>query len=567
MISAVFIAVLGSCGKERTRAEKVSAMIGQIEAPFLITAFTPQNIMDKSGIQDGALPFMYELIIGLFIDDAITGIDYDTPAQIIMGKGEGFTPNFYGFFKIKDQEKFKDLLKKEMNATIQEKDGYDYFVKEQDMLCGVWDEEFCILANIPMDIASMISGSGEENGQKMIEANIGLLEAADDAEINQKYLDFLGNEADISIMYNGEGFFEYLEMMTMEDKEMIEKMRESYEGSSAEIYLNFNKGSFDISYSSTFDTELKDKLNFFSEKGIEKNLLAYGKTENPIFIGGFSLDFLKWFDYVENELDPETYSEMESDIREKGFEVEEVKKALSGDFVLIVDEVVTIEKVQDFGFGDPIVVKEQEPVFAIVCAIKDMSVIEKAMTPPDLSTLSPEELEAMEENKANLPQIFENGVIAMGDAFIFIDGTNLFVTNDENWANVIAQGQGSTITDPTNSLHDYPIGVYANFDRLSQMKDLNDIEPYAKMLKDFHGGSSLDGGNYAFTFRDNSKNSLRVLVETVFNALAELDQLQNPDLQEELDKAVDKGFDALEEELPELEENVNEALDKLDESF
>ena len=110
-----------SCKTERTREEKVAALMNEINAPFLIMNTSPNTLIEKSGAMDGALPFTYEMLVAFFLDKDVTGVDYDVDVQIIATNGPSFIPNFYGVFSIKNESAFIDLLETEANAKVQEK--------------------------------------------------------------------------------------------------------------------------------------------------------------------------------------------------------------------------------------------------------------------------------------------------------------------------------------------------------------------------------------------------------------------------------------------------------------
>jgi hypothetical protein len=123
IVFIAFLGVLSSCSADRTREDKVAAIINKVDSPFLIVNTSPKKLIEKSGAMDGALPFTQAMLVGFFIDESVTGVDYDTDIQLIVGKGQSFSPDFYGIFKLKNEEAFKTLLTEEANAEILEKDG------------------------------------------------------------------------------------------------------------------------------------------------------------------------------------------------------------------------------------------------------------------------------------------------------------------------------------------------------------------------------------------------------------------------------------------------------------
>ena len=226
LIVSVLSVLLVGCGKDRTREEKVSAMIDQVNSPFLIVNVNLQNLMDKSEVmKEGTLPFTYYQVISFFLAAELTGIDYDTDAQLVVSEGKAFLPNFYGIFKIKDEKLFKTLLEEEANATIQEKDGMQYAIKESEQYCLVWNDEFAVISNIPIDFASLLSGGSGKEGQKMVDKNIEMIKSAKKGELNTDYVDFLSKDADLAMLYDGKGVYSYMSAMSMEDNEALEQMK------------------------------------------------------------------------------------------------------------------------------------------------------------------------------------------------------------------------------------------------------------------------------------------------------------------------------------------------------
>lgn len=522
---------MAGCKADRTREEKASAIIGKIDSPFLVVSMTPQNLMDKSGILDGVLPFTYELVLGFFIDEEVSGVDYSVKTQIVIGKGESFQPNFYGIFKVKDEKKFSDMIEKEANADIIEKDGFKTALKESDGYAVVWNEEFAIITNIPMDFASMMSGgkSGGE-GDKTITKLIELIKAGDDAEVNTTYADFLKTEADLSMYYDGKGFYGYMEGMMMGETEDIEKMKDTYEGVSSEIYFNFNNGSIDIEFENTLTDVLKEKLSFIGKKGIDKNLLSYSYSANPILAGGYNIDPTKFFEYLKNTLDEDGYRAMEEDVNEMGMTVEDIKSALNGEIVYMIDRIVEVEQTIDYGYGEPYIYKSQTPMFAMIVGVSNASVVEKVLA-----------------DSLKLP----NGSYKMGDAYLVSDGKVLFLTNDSTWSNKVIAKTTTTASKGADILAKDPFTFFVDFTSLATMDGLKDMEAYVNLFTEFSGGANLEGGKFSFKMKDASKNSLRLITEAISSEVTRLEVESNEGMEAELEEAVLEGLDSLEMDMEE----------------
>lgn len=532
LLSTLSVYIIAGCSAERTREDKVAAIIGKVDSPFFVVSMTPQNLMDKSGIMDGVLPFTYEMVLSFFIDESVTGIDYSVKTQIVVGKGKSFQPSFYGIFKIKDEVKFKELIEKEANATIVEKDGMKTAIKEKDGYAVVWNEEFAIISNIPIDFAAMFNGGGAGQGDATVTKLIDLIKAADDGEINTTYAEFLKKDADISMYYDGKGFYGFMKDMMQDEAEEIEKMKDTYEGLTSEIFINFGNGSIDFEFANTLSDLLKEKMSFLGQKGIEGKLLSYSNSANPILVGGYSFDFTKFFEYVESQMDEDDYEGMERDISEMGLTIDEVKKSLTGEFVYMIDHVSSYEEVVDYGYGDPFTYTRRIPMFALAVGIGNVAPI-KALLVDSLKQ--------------------SNGSYKMGDAYLVLDNDVLFATNDSAWSTKVVKHTTVPITKGKDILAKDPFTIFVDFASLASMEGMKDAEAYIKLFKEFSGGANIEGGSFKFVLNDSSKNALRLLAETVSAELTRIEQLGNENLEKEMEEAILQGLDELDEELEEVE--------------
>lgn len=515
------------CGTERTREDKVSAIINKVDSPFFIVNTTPRNLIDKSGAMDGALPYTQEMLLGFFIDEEVTGVDYDIDVQIIVAKGPSFAPNFYGIFKIKNEIAFIELMETEANAEIQEKDGFKYVIKESDMFAVVWNEEFAIASNIPLDFADMLSGGSSKQGPKTVDKSIALIQAAEEGEINDTYKGLVENESDIAMRFEGKGFYQYLkEMSMMGDDEELEANREAIEGANTEMYLNFNNGSIDLQILNDLSDKLKEEIGFFNDGAVDSKLLSYGNSDTPIMLMGYNADISKAADYSKEKMSPYDYEEFEEELEKMGLSVEDAKTALTGDILFIMDRVEIKEEVIDWGYGEPYVNKEPMPVFALVLGIADASVLTEVLGDSEMAS---------------------EGVMKNGDAFIVMQNDILFSTNDSLWAVKVQAGNGVKVKDEAGVLAGNPFGIFVNFAPIAQMPDLDDAEALVKMMKDIRATGNIDEANISFTLNDATKNSLRVLTETISNLTTEVEGgAEYEELEAELEAAAAEEAESVE---------------------
>lgn len=542
--AAVFftaILVVG-CTTERTREEKVSAIINEVGSPFFVVNTVPGDLIEKSGALDGALPFTYEMLFTFFIDEEATGVDYDTDVQIIVSKGESFTPDFFGVFKIKNQDVFAELLETEANADILEKDGFKYAIKESDQYVIVWNEEFAMASNIPINLMDLFSGGGSNQGMKAVDRCIRLIGAANEGEIDTEYAEFLKDESDIAMRFSGKGFFSYITEMAMGESEELEKNKDLIEGINADMFINFNDGSIDFQSVSDLSDKVKEEIAFLKDDAIGSKLMGYGNSENPALTFSYNADVTEMLDYMEETMSAYDYENFESELGGIGLTVDQAKSALSGELLVLVDRVEIIEQEYDWGYGDPYVSKEPYPVFAIVVGVSDASVFSGMA----------------EESPA-----IADGVIKNGDAFIVLKEDVLLATNDSLWAMKAASGQTVKVKDQSGMISANPLGFFADFTFLAGMGDLDDVEIVGELIESVQGGGNMDEMVLSIILKDKTQNSLRVLTEAISSSLE--DHEGQEDLEAELEAAA--ALEALESEienLDELEEELDNALDALE---
>lgn len=558
LILASLALVVVSCGSGRTREQKLSAMLGEMDSPFFVASMNIQNLMDKSEImEEGTIPFTYMEVLGFFLKEDVTGIDYKTNAQIVVTEGESFSPNFYGIFKIGDEEKFTDLIETEAGATIVEEDGIKYFIKDSEMYCAAWNEEFAVISNIPVNLASLFSGNNDKEGKKMINKTIAIINAAEEGEVNEKWVTFLGKDADLAMHYDGLGFYDYYEMMTI-DEESNEETKELIQGMSYEIFANFENGEMTIDVVSDLSEDLLEKLAFVPSSGVSEEMLAYGKSADPITLGSYNSDAKGAMDYFE-ETSATDYENVVEEAEAFGLSVEDLKKSLNGQFVYMVDDVVTTTELIDFGYGEAFEREQTYPLFGIVIGLDDASYIKDKMA----EMMQPSTTTMTDEMAAEMPEMemWENGVIKMDEVMMVLNDQVLFVSNDTSWVNLIAEGSGVKASNPDGVVNEKAFGMHVDLSKSSSVKELGQLlDQYHGIMEDLSISMDLQGGKIVLRMVDKGQNSLRIITEAVGAALSDFEKMSNPTMEQELEQAVQDTKDAFDD----LENDINEAIEEID---
>jgi len=520
-----------SCGTDRTREEKISAIINTIDSPMLIVNTGPGELIEKSGAMDGALPFTQEMLVGFFIDEAVTGVDYDENVQIIIGKGKSFMPNYYGIFKLKNEAAFIDLLKVEANADVLEKDGFKYVIKGGgDNYVIVWNEEFAIASNIPVDFMSMMSGGGDasKEGNATVEKLIRFITAAEEGDINDEYTTFLKHESDLAISIIGKGLYGYLNEMSMGEGDEIAAYKEKIEAFDAELFLNFNNGSIDLELLGHYTAALDEELKLLKNSAVKKEIFAFGNNQNPLFTMGLNLDLSAVVNYEKGDnpiIDP---AELESNLELLGLTMDDAKDALSGEILMVLDRVEIMQEMVDYGYGEPYMSSSPKPIFALIVGVQDANILMKILNDSTLSG---------------------GAIVQNGDAFMVMKNGYLFSSNDSLWTNKVANGSVVSLQDKGNVYKDTPFGMFMDMASLSQSENMEQFELIGQLISSLKGSGNLEKMNISVEFNDKSINALRSLTQFI-SSMVESASPTDAQMEAEIEEAVD-AYDALQA----LEEN------------
>jgi len=521
-----------SCGTKRQYNQKVEAMISKINKPFLISNFTPHNLIDKSGVnEDGVLPYTYQTLTSFFLKEEGTGVDFDERVQMVMAKGP-MMPNMYAFFKIKDNSLFKTMLKAELNADIKEKDEIEYFVKKKEGYVVAWQNENAIVANITFDLKSMFSGKAD-NGGKTLNRLIKLFEYSNDGEINKDFETILNKSDDINYYVDIENLINYIEEMNpLASGEKNEKF-EQFKDVTLQFAVNFEKGKVTLTADMDLSEDLFSKLNVLYDKGLSNQFLNFGKTDIPMFTYALNVDIENYFNLIEEFWQEEMIDNFDEQLSEFGLTKDDIVKSFTGEILVMADGYITKSQMIDYGYGEPFEETNSEPLIGIVLGVKDLSVFTGLFD-------SSEEL--------------ANNVNKINEMYFVIMNNMAFVSNDSLWAYNVATKQTTKIT-ATKYVETKPISMYVNFSnqainnylKSKGNNPLNVIE-YIEMF------GQITKGELEMSLTNKNENALKVLIRYYSDLMADIEAQQNQDMQNILDQEI---LNNLEENLSEIDSSLN----------
>lgn len=520
--------IIASCGSKRTHQEKVSAMISNVKEPFLIGGLKPQNLIDKSGVnEDGVLPYTYQTLTSFFLEEEGTGVDYDEQIQIVLANGP-MLPNMYAFFKIQDQSLFKEMIKAELNAKIKDKDGTNYFIKDKEGYVLAWQDGLGMVANIPFDLKAMFSGNADD-GHKTLNRMIKLFEVSNDGEINKDYQTFLTKSDDIDLYLMNDSLMNYIQELNPLNKKGNNTPNEDLAGSVIQMSMNFENGKAILKSDMTFSDEFMAKINFINDKGVDTKYLNFGKTSTPITTYSLNFDLEKYLTFVDNFSEGKMVEDINQNLSKYGLTANDVVKAFKGEILIMLDGYKIQTKTIDYGYGDPFEEQNVEPLVGITIGLKDPSI-----------------LAAIFENA----QPVSESMVKMEDIFIVTKEDVMFISNDSLWADMVVNN--STKKIKTNAvINQQPIASFTDFSN-KNVADYFKTQGYdpTSILESAIMYMNINHSEITLNLKDKSQNALKVLVKFYSDLMADIEAQQNEEMQSILDQ--------------EILENLNDEMGNLD---
>jgi len=524
--------IIASCGSKRTHQEKVSAMISNVKEPFLIGSLKPQNLIDKSGVnEDGVLPYTYQTLTSFFLEEEGTGVDYDEQIQIVLAKGP-MLPSMYAFFKIQDQPLFKEMIKAELNAKIKDKEGTNYFIKDKEGYVLAWQDGLGMVANIPFDLKAMFSGNADD-GHKTLNRMIKLFEASNDGEINKDYQTFLTKSDDIDLYLMNDSLMNYIQELNPLSKKGNNKPNEDLAGSVIQMSMNFENGKAIFKSDMTFSDEFMEKINFINDKGVDTKYLNFGKTSTPITTYSLNFDLEKYLTFVDDFSEGKMVEEINQNLSKYGLTANDVVKAFKGEILIMLDGYKIQTKTIDYGYGDPFEEQNVEPLVGITIGLKDPSI-----------------LAAIFENA----QPVSESMVKMEDMFIVTKEDVMFISNDSLWADMVVNN--STKKIKTNAvINQQPIASFTDFSN-KNVADYFKAQGYdpTSILESAIMYMNINHSEITLNLKDKSQNSLKVLVKFYSDLMADIEAQQNEEMQSILDQEI---LDNLNDEMGNLDSTLD----------
>ena len=501
------ILLMASCNKEMPRKDRVASMISSLDSPFFISTFKPETIIDKSGVKDGALPFTYQTFLSFFILEGKTGVDNSEQIQIALSKGDGIVPSFYAFVPLKNASVFRTAAEKELSAKIQEKDGVSFFRKDDDNYVVAWKDDIAVVTNVPIKLENIFSKSANDS-KKAAVGLVKLINGANLENIDTNYRNFLDKEGDLLTYINGKttyGMLSSLRIIPFKQKGLISDLLEN---TKIESVLSFEEGVLKLQTKHLFPNNLKKKLNFLGNGGVNEDMLKFGRSEKPLISYASNLSSTGVVDFINSYAEIFNPEELDGEIEGLGLGLKDLETLFTGEVLMMIDGVET--KTND---GD---VNIEEPVIGVVIDLKDIDKASNYIT----------QIEAMDSLSDKV-------------SFRVVLNDKLFISNSEEWMTMVKNGESVTIENRNGQLTNSAFGMVSNTGSFKGFeKDLKTLGVAMNNIDEIVGEMSLDMSNFEIKLKNSTQNALRTIIEIILAEYQKLSEFNNSSLKDLLDEEV-----------------------------
>jgi len=530
----LLITLFGSCGSDLSRKDKVAAMVGTMDSPFFAAAFVPENLSTKAGVNDGALPMIYETMISFLFSEEATGIDINEQVQVVAARGEGMLPSVYAFVPLNNVNKFITLVKKELNAKIEEKDGVSYFRKDKDNYVVAWRDDIAIISNVPVRLENIFSKSSLDSKKAAIRL-VKLLNGDFKESTTTNYRDFFDKEGDIITYAHGQNTFNILNDLKFIRARQKREIQALLSGLTFESAITFENGSIRIKGDYFLSDSIRKKFDFIQEGGLNADMLTFGRTESPMFTYGLNISPASLIQFMNENGELIEFDDLEKELSRNNLSLEMIEEAFTGQALIMADGFETIAN----NYNEDSV---SVPAIAAVFDLKNETKINEFLNLLD-STEHP------------------NGYAVYNDTYFYVKEGKLLVTNSLKWAEMIERGETKKIEDPSDRMTTFPVNFFLNNKFFIELKEeLDELtgNEFTKNIEEIWATATLTNGETRLLLKDKEKNALRMIVET----LVEASERQNMHNDEEMKaflrdfetKDIEEILDGLEPELKKIKE-------------
>lgn len=325
----VLIAVsLTACKSGVEKGSLIGRTASIIENNQQILAFAKadvKEIINKSGVFEGAIPQQYADIIGVYKESVFKALDMDQPMHVLLEgpmSKEGQPHALMILFQVKDLKKLKSELK-QLGVGETERNGL-YYLSQDDMSVGV-KENFGIL---------YINPNQKGNFEKMQK----IIASSEHSVDNESLAEVLNSDHDISLGFD----VQRLAKMAAKNDANLSKtisagMLNDMKGSYGMLCTDFETGKAVIK-AKFFYSDAMSKYKPLQENGVSNTALHSVGQDEAVMALAINLEYEKLFNLIYNALSKEQKTEVDNNLAMVGGK-DQLSKMFSGELVAAVGKI------------------------------------------------------------------------------------------------------------------------------------------------------------------------------------------------------------------------------------
>ncbi|MGI8950644.1 MAG: DUF4836 family protein [Chitinophagaceae bacterium] len=452
-------------------------------------------------------------------DIRTSGIDWENNIYVFVNSSgsimNGQTTSTGVVAVMKNQSDFETFLKKQYsNIDIKKASNYSYAILKDGNAAG-WNSDIIILSNanlstmVPYQTSPNTFNNKDTAAQKQLATLFAQKEDQSVASISQ-FKDLSTQKADMLFWTNSNSSFATIPFIGM--TKAADLFKDSYTAGT----INFEDGEAKMQTKSYAGKDLKEILNKY--KGSTVNMDMVDKY--PSSVNGFSVfsfnpqmlgDIIKYigFDATANQY-----------FQQMGFTLDDVLKAFKGDFAIVVSDVGTEEKPNEFAPGET--TKKPTAKFIFNAAIGDKASYNK------IAAALAAKGWMVQRNGQYVPA-------EMGGSAMSVDDKNLIVASDSillQQYKLASAGKAAIPSDVAGKAKGSAVDFYVDISSILKAYSANNspennivLDKAKQTFKDvLFTGSNFDGsavnGTFELRTMNDKENSLATLVKFFSTAAA-----------------------------------------------
>jgi hypothetical protein len=490
-------AILISCGKsidKNTLEGRVASFVSLQEGVYMAVSMDLKNIIEKSGIKDGAIPEQYLSTITPYLDALYKSINLEKQVYMMpnVNTSNLEKSDFVLMFEVGDLNTLKKEIK-EFGVNLKKKGDLEYGLKGQ-FAFGVYKGEtafFVFKDNGTIEEKDLIA-----YGQNMSEG-----------KTIDGVVDFVTQKSDIVAYYTGDkmsnvNFGDF----APELKEMSAKMTKLYEGTYWIAHVDFQDQEAIMEMSINMGKNLKKYAPFLASSLTEdsKSIVV---SENTIMAFAMHANMDKIIAMILDQMDDKTKDEVNKQLALLGG-TEKFKQLLSGEFAFAM-------------------VAKEEPIFTAFVGVGDQKQVKSLL-----------------DGFGFFLGLKKKGdIYEMDDAQLMFNEKGLLYAANAELMGQIKAKKSAKIRDMAGfKFGASPISMFVDFKAMSKLKDIEEFNLVYNVFDFMYFEMNEKGGKGRIKSVKSNQNILRTLVEAALE-LQRLDELRQAELEAQYEEWSDEEWE------------------------